>query len=81
VKGIQDSFIKHYLVRNTIFENFYDEFYASDLIVNYSVYMHAKRMILYLFERSELALSYKSKIIQIGSLHMEILTIKFKNWK
>ena len=30
--------------------------------------MHAKRMILYLFERSELALSNKLKIIQIGSV-------------
>jgi hypothetical protein len=81
VKGIQGSFIKYYLVRNTIFENYYDKFYASNLIVNYSAYMHAKQMILYLFERSELALSYNLKIIQIGSLHMEILMIKFKNGK
>ena len=53
-------------------------FYASDKIVNISAYMHATHINLYLFERPEPTLSERKKIIQIKSLHVEILTIKVK---
>jgi hypothetical protein len=40
--------------------------------------MYAKQMILYLFKRSEPALTSKSKTIRIESLYVELFTIKVK---
>lgn len=54
-------------------------FYASDKIVNISAYMHANHINLYSFERPERTLSKRKKIIQIESLHVEILTVKVKS--
>ena len=53
-------------------------FDASDKIVDISAYMHANRINLHSFERPECILSGRKKIIQIESLHVEILTIKVK---
>ena len=54
-------------------------FYGSNIIVDFSTYMYAKQMILYLFERWEPTLILESKIIRIELLHVELLIIKFKN--
>jgi hypothetical protein len=54
-------------------------FDGSNIIINFSTCMYAKRIILYLFKRSEPTLTSKSKIIQIESLYVELFTIKIKN--
>ena len=59
--------------------NFMTGFDGCNIIVNYSTYTYAKRMILYLFERQEPTLNLESKIMRIESLDEEILTIKDKS--
>jgi hypothetical protein len=54
-------------------------FDASDKIIDISAYMHANHINLYSFERPEPTLSRRKMIIQIESLHVEILTIKVKS--
>ena len=59
--------------------SFMMDFNGSNIIVNFSTCMYAKRIFLYLFKRSEPTLTSKSKIIQIESLCVELFTIKVKN--
>lgn len=61
--------------------NFVSDFDSSDIIINFSMYMHANQVILYLFERWEHALILESKIIWIGLLDAEILAFKPKSLK
>jgi len=55
------------------------DFYGSNIIINFSTCMYAKRMILYSFDRWEPTLILESKIIRIELLHVVLMTIKFKN--
>ena len=54
-------------------------FYARDKMVNISGCMYANHINLYSFERSEPTLSGRKMIIQIESLHVEILKVKVKS--
>jgi len=61
--------------------NFMSDFDSSDIIVDFSMYMHANQMFLYSFERWKHALILESNIMQIGSLDAEILAFKLKSLK
>ena len=54
---MQDTSVKTLFGKNIMFKKIYDGVYSFEKIVNISAYMHPKRMILYSFERGELALS------------------------
>ena len=57
------------------------DFYSSNIIVYFSMYMHANQVFLYSFERWKHALILESNIMQIGSLDIEILAFKPKSLK
>ena len=75
---VSRSFVEIFIGRKCNL-SFMMDFNGSNIIVNFSTCMYAKRIFLYLFKRTGLTLTSKSKIIQIESLCVELFTIKVKN--